>query len=175
MPSLPQALAPWHDFYMLLGEASATMTALLFVAASVGSGIFSQSRRGALRMFLSSSVVQFASILFASLIALAPIERWEQGGGLILVCGSFGLAYCAMAWRDAVHDGLSTRLDFEDRTWYALAPAVGYFFEAAAGVALVLRQGLGCAALAVAMGTLLLVAIHNARDITIWSVIRHKE
>jgi hypothetical protein len=175
MPSLPEALAPWHDFYMLLGEASATMTALLFVAASVGSGIFSESRRGALRMFLSSSVVQFTSILSASLIALAPIERWEHKGGLILVCGLFGLAYSAMCWRDAVHDGLNTRLDLEDRTWYALAPAVGYFLEAAAGVALILRYGFGCATLAVAMGTLLLVAIHNAWDITIWSVTRHKE
>src|ERR1700678_2847987 len=162
MPSLPQTLAPWHDFYMLLGEASATMTALLFVAASIGSGVFSQSRRGALRMFLSASVVQFGCILSTSLIVLAPIERWQQVGGLILACGLFGLAYSAMAWRDAVHDGLTTRLDLEDRTWYALAPAAGYLFEAASGVALILRQSLGCDALALAMATLLLVAIHNA-------------
>ena len=87
MSSLPQTLAPWHDFYMLLGEASATMTALLFVAASIGSGVFSQSRRGALRMFLSASVVQFGCILSTSLIVLAPIERWQQVGGLILACG----------------------------------------------------------------------------------------
>jgi hypothetical protein len=160
---------------MLLGEASATMTALLFVAASIGSGIFSQSRRGALRMFLSASVVQFGCILSTSLIVLAPIGRWEQLGALILACGLFGLAYSAMAWRDAVRDGLSARIDLEDGCWYALAPAAGYFLEAAAGVALILRQGLGFDVLAVAMGTLMLVAIHNAWDITIWSVTRHKD
>jgi hypothetical protein len=175
MEPLSQALAPWHDFYTLLGGASATMTGLLFVAASVGSGIFSLDRRGALRMFLSASVVQFACILAGCLIVLAPLPRWELLGGLILACGLFGLSYSGMAWRDTVHDGLSARIDLEDRIWYAVAPAVGYFLVAGAGVALILRLERGCAALAVAMGTLLLVAIHNAWDITVWSVTRRRE
>jgi hypothetical protein len=53
-----------------------------------------------------------------------------------------------------------------------VAPAIGYVLEAAAGVALLLRLNLGCAALAVATGALMLVAIHNAWDITVWSVTR---
>lgn len=175
MQPLSQALAPWHDFYTLLGEAAATMIGLLFVAASVGSSIFSQNRRSGLRMFLSASVVQLGCILAGSLIILSPLHRWEQLGGMILVCGCFGLAYSAIAWRGTVQDGLSSRIDLEDRVWYTVAPAVGYFIEAGAGVALILRQGLGCVAMAVAMGTLLLVAIHNAWDITIWSVTRHRD
>ena len=151
------------------------MIGLLFVAASVGASIFSQNRPGALRMFLSASVVQFGTILANSLLVLAPVQHWELLGGLILACGVFGLAYSGMAWRDTVHDGLSARIDLEDRLWYAVAPAVGYLFEAGAGIALILRLGLGCAALAVAMATLLLVAIHNAWDITVWSVMRRKE
>src|SRR5271170_4132864 len=102
MPSLVQALTPWREFYMLLGQASATMVGLLFVAASVGAGIFSQNRRGALRMFLSASVVQFGCILAGCLIVLAPVPRWDYLGALILACGAFGLAYSAIAWRDAV-------------------------------------------------------------------------
>jgi hypothetical protein len=42
-------------------------------------------------------------------------------------------------------------------------------------VALILRLEFGCAALEVAMAILLLAAIHNAWDITIWSVTRRKE
>lgn len=175
MQPLPEAIAPWHDFYALLGEASATMTGLLFVAASVGGGIFSQGRAGALRMFLSASVVQFGSILTASLIVLTPLRHWQLAGAMILVCGLFGLGYSAAAWRDTVRDGVSTRIDLEDRIWYAIAPAVGYVIEASAGMMLVLRQTMGWAALAVAMGTLMLVAIHNAWDITVWSVTRRKD
>jgi hypothetical protein len=172
MQPLPQALAPWHDFYMLLGAASATMIGLLFVAATVGSGIFSQARRGALRMFLSGSVVQFGCILAGCLAVLAPLQYWALLGGIILGCGLFGLAYSAMAWRDALRDGLSARIDLEDRIWYAVAPAIGYLLEAGAGIALVLAKPTGCAALAVAMGALMVVAVHNAWDITIWSVTR---
>jgi hypothetical protein len=64
MPSPAQALAPWYGFYALLGTASATMVGLLFVAASVAGGVFSQNRSGALPIFLSASVVHFSSILF---------------------------------------------------------------------------------------------------------------
>jgi modulator of FtsH protease len=172
MQPLSEALAPWHDFYMLMGGASATMTGLLFVAASVSSGTFSRSGRAAQRMFLSASVVQFGTILASCLIVVAPLQHWGVLGGLILTCGVFGLAYSAISWRDSVRDGLSARIDLEDRSWYAVAPAIGYVLEAAAGVALLLRLDLGCAALAVATGALMLVAIHNAWDITVWSVTR---
>lgn len=170
MQPLTQALAPWHDFYTLLGEASATMVGLLFVAASVGTGIFSRDRRGASRMFLSATVVEFVSILGACLLVLAPFDRWEQLGGPVAALGLFGLGYSGLTWRDCVRDGLSAKIDLEDRIWYAVLPAVGYFCEAASGLALCRRLDLGCAALAVSIGLMLAVAIHNAWDITIWMV-----
>ena len=40
MPQLVDALRPWHDFYTLVGTGSATLIGLLFVAASVGTGVF---------------------------------------------------------------------------------------------------------------------------------------
>ena len=166
---------PWHDFYMLLGTASATMIGLLFVAASVGSGVFSRSRRGAQRMFLSASVVHFGGVLAISLFVLAPFLGWSDFGAVVGVGGVFGLAYCGMTWADVVRDGFLPRIDLEDRLWYGLGPVIGYLIEVGAGAALVLRLSLGFPALAVAMGTLLLVSIHNAWDITIWSVTRDKE
>ncbi len=175
MQPLTQVLAPWHDFYVLLGTASATMIGLLFVAASVGSGIFSQARRGALRMFLSASVVQFGSVLAGCLIVLAPLPGWDLLGAMILAASVFGLAYSGVAWRDTVRDGVNAKIDLEDRIWYAVLPAVGYLIETGAGIALILRLGPGCAALAVSMCAVLLVAIHNAWDITVWSVTRRRE
>jgi hypothetical protein len=175
MPPLAQALTPWHDFYVLLGTASATMVGLLFVAASVAGGVFSQNRSGALRIFLSASVVHFSSILATCLMVLAPVRWWELLGGIILAGWVFGLAYSGMAWRDTAHGDLRARIDLEDRIWYAVLPAVGYLFEAGAGVAFALQLGLGCAALAMSVGGLLLVAIHNAWDITVWSIIRRRE
>ncbi len=160
---------------MLLGTASATMIGLLFVAATVGSGIFSQDRRGALRIFLSASVVQFGCILGSCLVILLPLQGWTGLGSLISAIGLFGLGYSGVAWRDTVQDGISPKIDIEDRIWYAFGPVIGYLLEIVAGTMIIFRYPVGRAALAVAMGTLLLVAIHNAWDITIWSITRHRD
>jgi hypothetical protein len=172
---LTDALGPWHEFYMLGGTASATMVGLLFVAASVGAGIFSADRRAPLRVFLSASVINFSTVLAACLVVLAPVTNWTLLGGLILACGLFGLVHGFLAWRDTMRDGLLAAIDLEDRTWYLIMPIVGYLLEAASGIALAFRWEQGCAALALSIGLLLVVGIHNAWDITVWSMTRRKE
>jgi hypothetical protein len=172
---LAQALVHWHDFYILLGTASATLVGLLFVAVTVGSGVFTNARRAALRVFLSASVIHFSSILIASLIVLVPAENWLSLGILITGCGVFGIIYYCVAWRDTVRDGLSKSIDLDDRIWYAALPAVGYLFETASGIALALRLSEGCVALAFSMGMLLVVGIHNAWDITVWTITRPRQ
>jgi hypothetical protein len=169
-----QALASWHEFYELAGTASATMVGLLFVAASVSSGVFSADRRAALRVFLSASVVNFSSVLAACLVVLAPVGSWIVLGAAIVACALCGLAHSCLAWRDTARDGLLPKIDLEDRVWYLAMPITGYLFEAASGVLLASRSSQGCTALALSMGLLLLVGIHNAWDITIWSITRRR-
>jgi hypothetical protein len=169
------ALAQWHEFYGLVGTASATLVGLLFVAASVGTGVFSADKRAPLRVFLSSSVVNFSSVLGTSVVLLAPVENWLLLGGLVAACGLFGLAHACLALRDTISDGLIAKIDLEDRTWYLVLPIVGYLFVAGSGAALALRLDQGCIALAVSMGLLLAVGIHNAWDITVWSITRRRE
>ncbi len=175
MPPLADALSHWQNFYTLLGTASATMVGLLFVAATVGSGVFSGDRRAPLRVFLSASVINFALLLAASLMVLAPVRSWLLFGVLIVGCGLFGLTHCCLACRDTVRDGLIKAIDLEDRTWYIALPIVGYLCLTASGVALAWQFNLGCDALAVSMGLLLAVGLHNAWDITVWSMTRRSK
>jgi hypothetical protein len=175
LPLLADALAEWHDFYMLLGTASATLVGLLFVAATVGSGVFTSGRRAASRMFLSASVIHFSTLLIACLIVVAPGQGWVSLGVMIVACGIFGLLYYGLTWREAVRDGLSKSIAWDDHVWYAVLPAVGYLFEAASGIALALRSNLGCVALALSLGLLLIVGIHNSWDITLWSITRRRD
>jgi hypothetical protein len=175
MTALTDAMTPWHEFYMLLGTASATMVGLLFVAASVGSGVFTTDRPAALRVFLSASVVHFSSILTASLVVLAPLRSELLFAVLILGCGLFGLAYSCLALRDTMRDGLSVRIAWDDRLWYMTLPIIAYLFETASGALLAVRLDLGCVALALAVGILLVIGIHNAWDITVWSITRPRD
>jgi hypothetical protein len=174
MPSLADALGPWHDFYTLLGTASATMVGLLFVAASVGSGVFSGERRAPLRVFLSASVINFSLILAVSLIVLAPLRNTPLAGVMIAACAMFGLTHSGLAWRDTLRDGLIKSIDLEDRTWYIMLPILGYLCLAASGVILASGLVLGCQTLAVSVGLLLAVGVHNAWDITVWIITRRR-
>jgi hypothetical protein len=170
VPQLADVAASWRDFYAVLGEASATMVALLFVAASVGSGVFSTDRTAPLRVFLSASVVHLAGILAASLIVLAPFRSQILLGMCIVAAGLFGLGYYAVTWRDLMRDGLSKRIDLEDRIWYGYLPVATYFIETSIGIMLIYGRPAGWPGLAITLGLLMLIAIHNAWDITVWSI-----
>jgi len=95
-------------------------------------------------------------------------------GGLIVACALCGLVYSSVAWRDTVRDGIIAKIDLEDRAWYMIMPIVGYLSEAGSGVALAVGSSKGCTALAASMGLLLAVGLHNAWDITVWSVMRRQ-
>jgi hypothetical protein len=63
-------LGEWHDFYLLVGTAGATLVALLFVAVSIGVGILAREP-AIVRTFVSPVVVHFAAVLFISAVMLA--------------------------------------------------------------------------------------------------------
>ena len=168
------ALAGWHEFFALAGAASATLVGLLFVSASVGSGVFSPDRRAPLRMFLTATVVHFSSVLAASLIMLLPLASWHLLGAMVSVCGLVGLGYSGLALRDSVRDGLIASVDREDRIWYGVLPLLAYLAEIGAGATLARGVSAGSAVLAGSIGLLLLAGIHNAWDITVWMITRRQ-
>jgi hypothetical protein len=43
-PNLVSVVRDWHDFYGLVGTASATLVGLMLVAAAVGASVFNASR-----------------------------------------------------------------------------------------------------------------------------------
>ena len=173
--NLSDLLAPWHDFYALLGSASGTLVGLLFVAVTVGTGVFTGERRAPMRMFLSASVIHFSSVLAVCLTVMAPLGSAFATGGIIAAGGVFGLGYYAATWRDSVQDGLHKSIDLEDRIWYAVLPILAYALEAVAGAGLCFRPRPGCAAVALSVSALLLIGIHNAWDITLWSMTRRRQ
>jgi len=174
-PTVPDVLAPWHDFYVVTGTAGATLVGLLFVAASIGSGVFTEEHRIPFRSFVSPSVVHFSSALAASLIALSAVRRWGFFALLEGGLGLFGLAYSSLVWRTMIRHGLTATIDLEDRICYAALPAFSYAILLAAAVLLATPRAAGLAVLAGGVGLLLLVGIRNAWDITTWTITRHRD
>jgi hypothetical protein len=162
----------WHEFYTLTGTAGATLVGLMFVAASVGTTNW--SRRAALRVFLSATVVHFSTVLCVSLSVLAPLPGTLVFGCLVAGIGCIGMIYCGFVVLDSVRDGLAKQVDWDDRIWYAGLPIVGYLALSGSGVAAAMQIEYAELVLTGAVMLLLIAGIRNAWDITVWAVTRQR-
>jgi hypothetical protein len=165
-------LAPWHEFYALLGTAASALVALLFVAVSIGIGFISSERQGPTRTFTSPVLAHYTYILFVSLLALAPLDN---DGLLAIILGiSAGAAFlysaviCVKVLRSAVSD-------HDDRFAYGVGPPAAYGAVVAAAYMIGTRAPAGPALLAAALIFLLLVNIRNAWDLTVFFVQRRTD
>jgi len=161
----------WHDFYVLLGTAAATLVGLMFVTATIGANLFTEANREAMRAFLSPTVVHFSAVLLVCIAAIIPVENWRSFAILLAVCGVVGLVHSARVWLQLfVHR--TFRVDVVDRLFYALIPVLGYVLVLASAVLLFMQWETGLLVLAAALMTLLLAGIRNAWDMTTFIVIR---
>jgi hypothetical protein len=170
-PNLPDLIRPWHDFYLLVGTASATLVGLMFVAASIGAQIFREENRAAIEAFISPTIVHFGTALFACILATIPEHTGMEFIVLLSVLGLAGLGYSARVWTQLVVRHKFS-VDVIDRLFYAVIPGVGQLLVFFSGVMLLTRPAAGLDCLAAALLTLLLAGIRNAWDMTMWIVIR---
>jgi hypothetical protein len=172
--ALGEALKAWHDFYTLVGGAAASLVGLTFIAASIGAGQISQEHEVGFRLFVTPTVVHFSAILAACLMVMAPFEGVKGLGAVLFVLGGIGVAYCLWVSRAIHKRGYAATIDRVDRMWYALAPVIGYVVAAGAAIAMILGHPASLAVLAFGLGLLLIAAIRNAWDMTLWIMMRPK-
>jgi len=165
-------IASWHEFYVLLGTAAAALVALLFVAASIGAGILTGTRTGAVRTFLSPIVFHYTAVVYFCLIALIPSHTAMSLAVSIGIVAVIGLVYSSVILYRVHRDAVS---DVADRLGYGTAPLVAYAASLAAAWLLAARSLAGPDILAGALLLLLVVNIRNAWDTTMTLVRRSAE
>jgi len=164
-------LERWHDFYVLVGTAGATLLALLFVAVSLGAGFLDESRTAATRAFYSPVVVHFTAVFFLAAIALVPAHRAEFFAAVIAVCAAIGVAVSLFVTVQLLrHDW--TRYT-QDHLAYALLPTVAYFALLVAAGLIWTDNDIALDVLAGALLLLLVINVRNAWDLTL-SMVRHQ-
>jgi hypothetical protein len=161
----------WHDFYILVGTASATLVGLMFVAASIGASVFTEQNRHALQAFLSPTVVNFAAALFTCIAVMIPSQTWLSLGLLLTAGGIAGVVYAGRVWIQMI---IRRRynVDAVDRFFYATTPLLGYLVVLASGILLLVRKAWSSEVVAAALVVLLFAAIRNAWDMTTWIMMR---
>jgi hypothetical protein len=172
MPATPtELLREWHDFYVLVGTASATLVGLMFIAISIGSSIFNEEKRASMAAFITPTVMHFAAVLFACLMVTIPTQSWLTLAGLLGAGGLAGSIYCGRILVQIIVRH-SFNVDLTDRLFYVLLPLLGYLIALLAAVLLLMQSPSSANMIAVALLTLLLAAIRNAWDMMVWFVIK---
>ncbi len=159
-------LDSWHDFYVLLGTASAALVALLFVAVSIGTRALTaepESRRNT-GTYMSPVVFHYANVLFLSLVALIPTQTWQSFGLAIGVAAAGSAVYSIVI---AVRVHRNPISDLPDRLCYGLIPMFCYAAGVVAALLVFEQKTAGLNLLAGAALLVLVINIRNAWDLMI--------
>lgn len=164
------SLERWHEFYILLGTAGATLVALLFVAISLGTGFLTEERAAATRAFFSPVVLHFTAVFFISAVGLFPAHKPAIFASLIGTCAAIGggvslvttIQLLRHRWTRYVIDHLA----------YGLLPLICYAALLTAAGMIAAEHSDALLVLAGALLLLLVVNIRNAWDLTL-SMVRH--
>jgi len=168
-----EALEGWHDFYVLVGTAGATLVALLFVAISLAVGVLDPTPDGTRRsrLFISPVVLHFAVVFLLSAISLVPSHKPVF---LAVLIGAIGAIGVVMSLFNTVRL-LREWNDRSDHLGYGLLPAASYAALVVAAWLIFQDSDWGLDVSGGALLTLLMVNIRNAWDLAITFVRRQSE
>jgi len=169
-PPLASLMHDWHDFYALVGTASATLVGLMFVAASIGANVFNKDHHEPMKAFVTPTVVHFSAVLLISIVLTVPTQTFASLAAVLGCGGIAGLAYSGRQWLRV--RSVADKIDLEDRLFYGLIPVAGHLLIGVAAWALYARSPSSPELIAVALIVLLVAGIRNAWDMTVWIVTR---
>jgi hypothetical protein len=170
--SPPDALAAWHDFFLMIGTASATLVGAMFVVVSIGTGFLTRENAAATHVFLTSTVLHLSTILLGCAFVMVPIARWEAFATILGIGSTVGLVYSAMI---GFHVNRRPDIEFVDRVWYGAVPFLAYTLMVAGAPIVMTRWTLSLELLAVAFVLLLIASLRNAWDMILFIVTRARE
>ena len=166
-----EALHEWHEFYILLGTAGATLLALLFVAVSLGTGLLSSKDQRGTRTFMSPVVIHFTSVFFLSAVCLVPSHGPVFFAILIAATAIIGVAVSIVISVWVVRTDLTQYVP--DYFAYGLLPVGAYLALLAASIMIYLGRDYALEVLAGGLLCLAIVNVRNAWDLTLSRVRRH--
>lgn len=168
---LARILAEWHDFFLLVGTAGATLVALLFVAASLGAGYMTAEGAMGTRTFMTPVVIHFASVFFMSAVALVPSMNTAVFAGLIGAAALVGIGVSIFVIAMVLTSNMTS--DNFDRLAYGLLPAAAYIAALTAAALVFTGKEWSIDVLGGALLLLTIVNIRNGWDLTLSMVRRH--
>ena len=165
-----EAFRAWQNFYLLTGATAATLTGLVFVAASLGANLKNSAQvTSGIPIFVTPTVIHFTTVLLVAMLCTIPTQTYASLSLLLACCGAAGLSYegstAVRLWRHHRH---ISSVDKADWLWRVSLPASGYSLILWPGIRLPKPTSQVLDILAIAVIAFVLLGIRNAWDLVLW-------
>jgi hypothetical protein len=167
-------LAPWSNFYVIVGSSAGALTGLQFVVIALVAEAEAIGGRTEIRAFASPTIVHFCVALVISAIANAPWQSIAAAGVTLAAFGAAGVAYSLTVIRHA-RSQMHYVPDAEDWFWYTALPLLTYAILLAAGAAARWHPRPALFMVAAISLVLLFIGIHNAWDTVTYVALKKRE
>lgn len=156
-------LAPWANFYVIVGSSGAALIGIQFVVIALIANLRHFTTADSIRAFGTPTVVHLGEALVLSALMSAPWHSLSRVSIALATCGLGGLGYACLAIRRARRQ-TAYKPVLEDWIWHAALPSSAY--AALVVAALLLRTTTQAALFVIGAAALgfLLIGIHNAWD-----------
>jgi hypothetical protein len=166
--SITQAVRDWQNFYLLTGTAAATLIGLMFVAISLGISLVNTQTASDVHIFVTPTLIHFIMVLVIAAVLIIPAHTLYSLGGALGLVGLAGLGHAGTIVRHMWRRHQREALDHQHWIWRFLLPSVGYLLIIGTAAGLMFGSLEALDGLALAVILLLVVAIRNAWDLTLW-------
>jgi hypothetical protein len=166
---LPAALAPWQNFYLLVGTAAATLTGLMFIAVTFGSSLVTRETEQMSRAFLDPTYEHFGQVLLTACVMTVPVLTSSVLAALLIVAGLLRLRSLRRIfghYREAHRR--SGDVELSDWVMSMVVPGLCHFGLVLTGVAFALGVRGAVVSLAVVTLVLLALGIQAAWELFVW-------
>ena len=149
----------WANFYLLTSSAAATLIGLLFVVITFAAERMQPEDTAKIRLYLTPTVVYFASVLFAAALLTFPGHTWLTAALCICLVGAVGLVYSGSGFFG--HDKKSY-VEGGDLIPYAVFPFAAYGLLVSGGLLILHDSPRGLTIVGVGMLALLALGVRNS-------------
>jgi hypothetical protein len=177
-PSTPMldALRSWHDFFLLVGGASATLLGLVFVSVALVVNLPKFPDDEERNLFSTPIVAQFTYALGLSALSLAPWREGRPYGAVLAIAGAVAmLQSLGVGFRLLRRHRTKTPANVGVWMTVSIVPLTSAAFCEVSGVLLLHDDLRGLATLAFAIALLDLNALLNAWRLFLWILEQHRK
>jgi NAD(P)-dependent dehydrogenase (short-subunit alcohol dehydrogenase family) len=156
-------LAPWGNFYVIVGSSGAALIGIQFVVIALIADMRKRTPADSISAFATPPVVHLGGALVVSALMSAPWHSLVPASIAVATCGVGGLGYATSVIHRARRQTTYTPV-WQDWVWYALLPCSAYAALVVAAFGLGATTYTAVFVIGAAALGLLLIGIHNAWD-----------